>query len=241
MAVVTSLTDSQSSHQTTVSTITFTALGIGAAQASRIVFVNAGFQTTTGPFISSASIQGIAATMVSDGNSPNAATSDKWFYAAVPTGTTGDVIVNLSASTTIDISIVVYSVTGSSSNPVLSCASNKNAGGNTASLGSVVVKAGGAVIASGTGGETAGTVSSTWTTLNKDYDVSLSLTSTFPPLQEGRTTASLLTASDSSVSVSYTSSASGVVMTVLVLVPDVVTIPESMSTMIFQQNRMIVY
>jgi hypothetical protein len=83
-------------------TITYTALGIGAADPNRIIAVAIGARMGTVNAISSVTIQGIAATLVSSSvaqvggtNGANSAI----YQAAVPTGTTANVVVTYGAAT----------------------------------------------------------------------------------------------------------------------------------------------
>lgn len=145
---------------------TYLAMGIGTAAADRLVFVAVACQQTSSPFSGRASgvtIQGIAATQIVAGS------FGSWWWAAVPTGTTADIIVT-HASWANTGAISVYSVTGSSlSTPVYQSATFSGSSPSTQTISS---PANGAILGAGFSVtfDTSASVSCTWTALTEDLD-----------------------------------------------------------------------
>lgn len=127
------------------SSFTFTAQGIGTADTTRIVVVAIAHGVTGGISVSSVTIAGNLATQATGaaGDSTGGSFTDIW-YLAVPTGTTANIVVNLSASQS-RCAIDVYSVVGTGA---AFSAANKAASINSSTEAPVVtVPAGGGVIA----------------------------------------------------------------------------------------------
>lgn len=83
------------------STYTFSSTSIGAASVSRLVVVTVGFcdRTGTGRTISSATIGGVTATINTQINdAASTAPGVAIIQAVVPTGTSGDIVINFSGS-----------------------------------------------------------------------------------------------------------------------------------------------
>lgn len=96
---------------TNASTYTFTSSNIGTASASREVFVVIGFrQSLSSNTVTSVTIAGVSATLGSEASYPSGPRIAIAF-ASVPSGSTGDIVVNLSGSVN-DCVIGVYRVTG---------------------------------------------------------------------------------------------------------------------------------
>lgn len=95
---------------TPTGTYTFSTLAIGSANAARIVLVGAVWRS--GANFSSATIGGVSATLLDEYENPSGGTTIAWFYAAVPTGTTATVVVNI-AATGNRMAVVVYTTTDS--------------------------------------------------------------------------------------------------------------------------------
>lgn len=137
---------SQNSITTGGGSYVFTSQAIGTADATRIVAVCIAQFITNTITVTSVDIGGIAATQATGAASGAAGSSltDIW-YAAVPTGTTATITVNLSASQA-RLGILVYSVIGTGA--AFSAAANANAAGanGTSLSASVTVPAGGGTI-----------------------------------------------------------------------------------------------
>jgi hypothetical protein len=152
---------------------TFSAQAIGAASADRTVYAVLHWRGTLNAVLSSASIGGVGATIHAQ-DAAEYVTLDEGvaiFSAAVPTGTTADVVVTHDASIGRRY-LALYHVllqTGA-----VDDADNLNfaaqAGTGTLTLTTV---AGGALIAGYTQGHS-GSADGTWTNANEQYDISFS-------------------------------------------------------------------
>lgn len=98
-------TDSGDSGDSGVTTHTFTSRSLGAAHPTRYIVVGV---HTANVAIDSATIGGVTATIIASTTGPNGGTCH-FIGAAVPTGTTGNVVINIS-STAISCKIVVYAL-----------------------------------------------------------------------------------------------------------------------------------
>ncbi len=145
--VVFSETDTSEETGGVDAAITFTSQSIGAADAGRRVFVGVLVAALQGLTVTSATIGGQAATI----HASNGADANEFFAciisAAVPTGTTADIILNLSETIADEIwsSIAVYRVLNLKSATAFDTASNDGADGSVSM--SIDIPNGGFVIA----------------------------------------------------------------------------------------------
>lgn len=169
-----------------LSSYTFAGQAIGTATADRIVVVVA-VGGLTAATINSATIQGIAATKQFEITPGNLSVSI--LTAAVPTGTTGDVVLNFS-TTRGQAGIATYSMTGASSEIPSSTASDTTLTGNDLSA-SIDIPANGGAIAGVIANSTP--TSTTWTNLTEfndqiveDQTIQSSASDNFASAQSGR-------------------------------------------------------
>jgi hypothetical protein len=143
-------------------TYTFTGASIGTASADRIVVVAilAREGGGTNRTLSSASIAGVSATIIS--NSGNVPTHADIVIAPVPTGTTGDIVITFSAGMSRCV-IGVWSTTG-----MVSAATSADSSATSDPL-SAVVDVPAAGVAFGAAYDN-GLTTVTWTNLTEDYD-----------------------------------------------------------------------
>jgi hypothetical protein len=106
------LTDSDT-DDTTSSAYTFSSLSFGAAATDRYIVVAVTYLGTSGGSQTTATIGGVSATTLIDRTvlSGGVTSGAAIITAPLPTGTTGDVVVNFSANM-LDCAVSVYSVTG---------------------------------------------------------------------------------------------------------------------------------
>jgi hypothetical protein len=151
------------SYQATANSHTFTAESIGPDSPDRIVVVCVGWNISTSTTLSSATIGGVAATIIGQCNGTTSGIAI--IQAAVPTGTTADVVVNYAGSP-LRGQIAVYNLLGALSATVN--ASNFPAGGGDASRTATFnVPAGGVALGYSEGGANV-----TWTNADEDFDAS---------------------------------------------------------------------
>lgn len=117
-------------------TVTFTGRAVGAAATGRIVVVEVLWtQSASAKTISSATIGGVTATVLLNGSTIGSASSGSMglIYAVVPTGTTADVAITMSASVS-GMAIAIHSIYDAASpTPVYSNAVQTTASGDTIS------------------------------------------------------------------------------------------------------------
>lgn len=157
---------------TNASSYTFAAQNLGAAAADRHIIVAAvgGLSAHT---VSSITVGGVTATNVASVASTANTIRSTLQIAAVPTGTTGDVVVTL--NTTIhDYAIGLYRATG------LASAATDDSGtsgtGDPVSVSGIDVQRNGFAI--GAGGSS-NILSTTWTELTEDFDQTLDVNQAF--------------------------------------------------------------
>ena len=144
---------------------TFTGQSLGTAAADREVVVAVQSRTGgTSITVSSLTVGGISATLeVRTANTASGYTLIEIWRAPVPTGTTGDVVVNFTGGTALRCAIDIYKLTGRSSTFATSSTGASN--GGTLSLN---VAANGAVIAAAA--SASATSAFTWTGVTERYD-----------------------------------------------------------------------
>lgn len=161
-AATVSLTDSPVSTSN-LTAYTFPSAAIGSADANRIVVVGVGGATSGGArTISSVTIGGVSAAQVIDHSSANAGNHSKIWAAAVPTGTTADIVVTWSAGM-FNCGIGVWAAYD-----CLITASHTAQDNVTASTSSLFVPEGGIGIGYFFNG--GGSSTYTWTGLTEDFD-----------------------------------------------------------------------
>lgn len=181
-AVAISNTDHNSAQVTNgTSTVTISAMAIGAAAADRLVFIvlgwfDLGAAIQANP--TSVTIGGITATQAVVSNTGGVFTPALYeYWAAVPTGTTANVVVNFSANadTSDYIGVSVYRVVGANtSTPVSATATTNTTSPTQAVSTSITVPANGALICGGSGLTASGSVSWTNATLDTNFSGVLS-------------------------------------------------------------------
>lgn len=147
---------------------TFSSQAIGVAAANRIVCCVAHTLDTADNSVSTATIGGVSATIAQNYRANNGAVWNlvSIFYAVVPTGTTADVVVNLSASA-YRLYCGVFAVHGATYSTHLD---SGNASGDPAAITGLDVPDGGVVIAGATLLDTPTGATYTWTNVTESYD-----------------------------------------------------------------------
>lgn len=162
----------------TASTYTFSGLNFGAASSDRYMICEVGIRNASSTFsISSATIGGISAVAAVTSSNTGASVQNTAaiFVAAVPTGTSGNFVVNLSAAST-RAAATCYAATGL--NSATPTATNTSTGDNPS--GSLVVSPGGIAIGAEFFGTNPFTIpAATWTNLTKDTDLNVGSVNNF--------------------------------------------------------------
>ena len=162
--------DTPAANTTSQTTYTFSSASFGSAASVRVIVVAfASRANTTGRTISSVTIGGVAATAAAVGNYSSGGASDfaAIYYAELPSGTTGDVVITFSAAM-LRCALQVFRMTGQDS--VTPSATATDTTGDPMD-GDVNVVAGGAAVGvSATGGASGGTV---WTGLTESTDTAI--------------------------------------------------------------------
>lgn len=158
---------------TSAGNVTYTAVSLGAADTNRIVAVCVGWRpAATGDTVTSITIGGVSATQatgayISGNFGAQPVNSDLW-YAAVPTGTTGDIVINFSASPSRNCAGVYRIVTA---HPAPSSVVTAAQAGSTTPISTTITvpgTGGGFAMQSNRRGTNS---SSTWTNAVKDFEV----------------------------------------------------------------------
>jgi hypothetical protein len=142
---------------------TFSAVNFGAAAAGRYIICCVYGQSATGT-ISSVSIGGVAATQATSVKANDDALSI--YIAAVPTGTSGDVVVTWTAAMG-DCGVATYSTSGVGSTTATDQGTSSTASGTTGQT-NLTINAGGIGVAISKNRHGATTCS--WSQLTEDYD-----------------------------------------------------------------------
>lgn len=159
---------------TNTTTYTFTACDIGVASADRRVIVGAHMYGSTGRNLSSATINGVSATELTTDTSLTG--NCVLIIAAVPTGTTGDIVLTWSGSCA-GSAVTVWYATGLTSDTPVAAASNVSISAPTS--GSLSTVDGGFLVAAATVRYTDGvTRTHSWTNATEQVDVELENTGT---------------------------------------------------------------
>jgi len=142
---------------------TYSGHAIGTASSGRIVVVGQGaWGGGTQPAITSMTIGGISASsLIAQSNASVAMRSEIW-AAAVPTGTTADIVINWD-NTTSDSNIAVYEMTEASITATDTAVSTANPAALT-----IDCEAGGAIVTEA--GNNNGSVTWTWANITESHD-----------------------------------------------------------------------
>lgn len=135
---------STNSNAAATSPVTFTAQGIGTADPTRIVVVAISQGPTSTTAVSAVTIGGNSATHALNSDGGGSATRTDFWYLAVPTGTTANIVITAALQTRFVIG--VYSVVGTSSSFSVATATSTGSGVATLSAPAITVPAGGGAI-----------------------------------------------------------------------------------------------
>jgi hypothetical protein len=163
VAISRSLTDSASSS-TDASSYTFSAESLGTADSDRYILVGIAARAASARTISSVTIGGVSATILIDHSSSLSLAG--FAIAAVPSGTTGDVVVTFSG-TMVRCAIAVYRLLGLGSTTPTDTGTDGGVASLTTNLD---INAGGAAFAVG---HRAATGTPTWTNLTLDANIAV--------------------------------------------------------------------
>lgn len=144
---------------------TFASMSLGAAATARRIVIGVVCRASTAPVINSLTVGGISASLIHQSRASGGA---YFYYADVPTGTTGDVVVNFASSVT-RAGICVWRILNESSMTPTDTASSTNA--DPAALNVDIPSGDSAAMAIAYGHN--GT-STTWTGLTEDTDTEIS-------------------------------------------------------------------
>ena len=152
----------------TATNYTFSSQAIGTADAARVVVVCvSGYSSTQDNTISSLTIGGVsAALVVNAGVGDSAEFMNEIWAAVVPTGTTGDVVVNNNNSC-LRQSISVYALYGASG---ATASYTQTDATQTAPSATISVPSGGVLIGATSGNTSSSPKTFTWTNLTEDVD-----------------------------------------------------------------------
>ena len=148
---------------------TFTSMSLGAAAADRKILVALGTNRFAAT-ISACTIGGVSATLVRAQSQINGGTV-AFFIAAVPTGTTGDIVMTFSSTITGGVSVGVWRCTGISATATATDGEGYAAPDATNFTLDVNVLAGGVAVAASVDGNSVGTHTMVWSGgVTEDYD-----------------------------------------------------------------------
>jgi hypothetical protein len=152
-------------------TKTFSALSFGNAQSDRLIFAHISHQKSASTDITGVTIGGVAATKALDVEDPDALLSTEWWWAAVPTGATGDIVISLSPSGSGEVLVVnVYRVYGADTTVPISDTATDSTNASAAVSGSIDVVSFGTILAGVHGGIASTNVTYAWTNASEDAD-----------------------------------------------------------------------
>lgn len=153
-------------------TYTFSTQNLGTAAADRYIAVVASGAVTTGTgSVASVTVQGISATQaVSKVQAVNVANVISIWLVAVPTGTTGDVVITMGSGSQ-RCAIALYSCVGLGSATAYDTATDDTATGtNPVASSTIDCEANGFIIAASMINNAATTSSNAWTGVTEDYE-----------------------------------------------------------------------
>jgi hypothetical protein len=200
MATVTYLQSTNSTSDLT--TYTFSTQNLGTAASDRYIIVNAATSVSSGAgSISSVTVQGISATsVVSKTQAANTANVNTLWIVAVPTGTTGNVVVT-AGSAAVRCGIALWSATGLGSATAYDTAVDDTVlGVNPSASTTIDCEANGFIVSSSMIGNNATTSGCAWTGLTERYEQTVESNATisggsddFATIQTGLTVTSAWT------------------------------------------------
>lgn len=154
--------------------LTFSGVSIGTAAADRLIFVVTQTDGGSTDVISSCTIGGVTAAQVTGAAATTSARRTQIWWAAVPTGTTGAIVLQLSANTaTNTIGAAVFSVTGADTTtpvPVSNGSASDTKTSGATYTGTLDVPANGGLLVGVFSIGTRGTQTFTWTNATEDQD-----------------------------------------------------------------------
>ncbi len=156
-------------------TYTFSGASIGTASGDRIVIVTIGSRANLARSISSVTIAGVTATAIATANDTSGGADIAAMYAAaVPTGTTGNIVVTFSAAM-LRCAIGVFAMTGASGvTPHATMTDNTISTG--VFTGTIDCPANGAIVGTAFGSGN-GSQAATWSGITEDFDTQPETTS----------------------------------------------------------------
>lgn len=159
------------------STVTFTSVDLGTAAADRLVAVYFGTGTTNAGQVTAVTIQGISATQAVRSGTGNGFVTNVIWYATVPTGTTGDVVVTFSttwANTSLGVlsSVSIYDL--ASTTPITGVSFTSTDGTSPDRSVTLTPSAGAVLFATYRAAAVAAGNTSSWTNATEQTDVIVS-------------------------------------------------------------------
>lgn len=164
---------SNNNDTTNTTAYTFTGQSLGAAAGDRDIVVAIGARNNATGVVSSVTIGGVSATLLKAIDDTNAGSDlvELWI-AAVPTGTTGDIVVNFTG-TMLRCAIIVWSMTGASSITPSATASDSGtiANGGVYSAALTIPSNGGGIAAAWGGGGGNPIMLIDWAVFSEDAEI----------------------------------------------------------------------
>lgn len=148
---------------------TFSSIGLGSSNSSRYIIVAAHGIHNVARTLNSVSVAGISATQIQNLSFASGTRAVGIFVAPVPSGTSGDIVLNFSGAMGRAGYGAWYLISSTD-------ATSAYASGGTATLSgsdlvlSLGTPSGGAAVAAVVESSTSGTVTCTWTNITEDYD-----------------------------------------------------------------------
>jgi len=130
-------------------TYTFSSVNLGDAATDRVIIVGIGGTSGSSRSISSVTIGGVSATAAATANISWAIVNSIW-YAAVPSGTTGDIVITFSA-VMVQCVVNAFRMTGQTSNTPANTGTDTT--GSTTSDPNINVTAGDVIVSNVVGGD----------------------------------------------------------------------------------------
>lgn len=156
------------SDATDQTTYTFAGTSIGAASNDRVIVVTIGSRSNSARTISAVTIAGVTATNIATANNTGGGAEIAAIYAAaVPTGTTGSIVVTFSGAM-LRIGVGVFTLTGKPSVTAFATSTVTPTGSSPTTTISSPIN--GAIVAVNFA-NSSGTASTVWTGLTERYDI----------------------------------------------------------------------
>lgn len=154
------------SNLNNLSTYTFSSISVGAESATRRIFVTISTAISGTLSVASVTILGVSAAAVAGATAASNSRLAAIWSAEVPTGTSGDIVINLNGSPTDCFMGAYRMVAGAAAGTDTFADSGSSEGTRN---GTIDVPGNGVIIGVNTGG---GSASGAWTTLSENYDLS---------------------------------------------------------------------